>query len=60
MPAVANEKLGQEDQILVRRDCLAVLVEEGVLSGLDVLLVLGVILLRQAFSLLESGSSTRQ
>ena len=44
MPAVANEKLGQEDWILVLRDCLAVLVEEGVSSGLDVLLVLGVII----------------
>lgn len=44
LPAVANEKLGQEGRILVLGNGLAVFVEEGVAPGLDVLLVLGVIL----------------
>jgi hypothetical protein len=44
MPAVANEKLGEESRILVLGNDLAILVEERVAPRLDVLLELGVIL----------------
>jgi hypothetical protein len=44
MPAVTKEKHGEESRILVLGDGLAILIEEGVAAGLDVLLVLDVIL----------------
>ncbi len=44
MPAVTNEKLREESQILVLGDGLAILVEKGVAAGLDVFLVPDVIL----------------